>query len=61
MVLEGPEVVAFAGAGIVAGSTPRAELAETAAKLDTALFGLGLRAEDLLGASHGPAPMRDSG
>jgi menaquinone-specific isochorismate synthase len=61
MVLEGPEVVAFAGAGIVAGSTPPAELAETAAKLGTALFGLGLRAEDLLGAPTRPASIRGSG
>ncbi|SNY73014.1 isochorismate synthase [Paractinoplanes atraurantiacus] len=38
----------FAGAGVVAGSDPRAELAETTAKLGTMLAALGLEHSDVL-------------
>ncbi|WP_250029464.1 isochorismate synthase [Paractinoplanes maris] len=37
----------FAGAGVVAGSDPRAELAETTAKLGTMLSALGLELDDV--------------
>ncbi|MEK4438758.1 isochorismate synthase DhbC [Paenibacillus sp. FSL K6-2862] len=40
--VEGNELRLFAGAGIVAGSTPEAELAETSAKFRTMLLAMGL-------------------
>ena len=44
--VDGSRAVAYAGAGIVAGSEPAAELAETTLKLRTALDALGLAADD---------------
>ncbi len=41
--VEGRELRLFAGAGIVAGSSPRAELAETSAKFRTLLQAMGLK------------------
>ncbi|MCR8642846.1 isochorismate synthase DhbC [Paenibacillus sp. N1-5-1-14] len=40
--VEGRELRMYAGAGIVAGSTPQAELAETSAKFQTMLHAIGL-------------------
>lgn len=42
-VLHGPHLRLFAGAGIVAGSDPEAEVVETAAKLTTMSVAVGLR------------------
>lgn len=41
--IEGNSLRLFAGAGVVAGSTPEAELAETSAKFRTMLHALGLK------------------
>lgn len=56
--LVAPErAVLFAGAGIVRGSTPEGEHAETATKLSTMLAALGLSPADL-DAADGAAPAR---
>jgi len=56
--IEGDEAQAIAGAGVVQGSVPAVELAETAAKLETVLEALGVDPERL--TRPGPPPARSA-